>query len=78
MAQPYQDGDTLGASVWEEVLTYAGAHPADTRSPEALYWLVHITRYGHSHNHLSHKAFDLLHQRYPNSTWAKQTKYYYD
>jgi hypothetical protein len=78
MAQPYQDGDTLGASVWEEVLTYASAHPADTRSPEALYWLVHITRYGHSHNHLSHKAFDLLHQRYPNSTWAKQTKYYYD
>ena len=78
MAQPYQDGDTLGASVWEEVLTYASAHPADTRSPEALYWLVHITRYGHSHNHLSHKAFDILHQRYPNSTWAKETKYYYD
>jgi hypothetical protein len=78
MAQPYSDGDTLGASVWDEVLAYASAHPADTRSPEALYWLVHITRYGHSHDHVSHKAFDILHQRYPNTTWAKETKYYYD
>ncbi len=78
LAQPYSDGDTLGASVWDEVLAYAGAHPTDARSPEALYWLVHITRYGHSHNHLSHKAFDVLHKRYPNTTWAKETKYYYD
>jgi hypothetical protein len=78
MAQPYSDGDTLGASVWDEVLAYASAHPSDTRSPEALYWLVHITRYGHSHDHVSHKAFDILHQRYPTTTWAKQTKYYYD
>jgi hypothetical protein len=78
MAEPYSDGDTLGASVWDEVLAFAGAHPTDPRSPEALYWLVHITRYGHSHDHVSHKAFDILHKRYPNTTWAKQTKYYYD
>jgi len=78
MAQPYKDGDTLGASVWEEVLAYASANPKDPRAPEALYWLVHITRYGHSHDHLSHRAFDILHQRYPTTTWAKETKYYFD
>jgi hypothetical protein len=78
MAQPYSDGDVLGASVWDEVLAYASAHPKDSRSPEALYWLVHITRYGHSHDHVSHKAFDILHARYPTTTWAKETKYYYD
>jgi len=78
MAQPYHDNDTLGSPVWEEVLAYASAHPKDPRSPEALYWLVHVTRYGHSHNHLSHRAFDILHQRYPTSAWTKKTPYYFD
>jgi hypothetical protein len=78
LAQPYHDNDTLGAPVWEEVLAYASAHPKDPRSPEAFYWLVHVTRYGHSHNHLSHRAYDLLHQRYPTSSWAAKTKYYFD
>jgi len=66
------------ASVWEAVLAYAKAHPADPRSPEALYWLVHVSRFGDSHNHSGHRAFDLLHQRYPTSPWTKKTKYYYD
>ncbi len=66
------------SSVWEAVLAYAKAHPADPRSPEALYWLVHVGHYGDGHNHSGHRAFDLLHQRYPTSAWAKKTKYYYD
>ncbi|HLK24955.1 MAG TPA: hypothetical protein VKT30_09875, partial [Caulobacteraceae bacterium] len=78
MAQPYHDNDTLGAPVWQEVLAYAKAHLSDPRSPEALYWLVHVTRYGHSHDHLSHQAFDILHQRYPTSAWTKKTPYYFD
>jgi hypothetical protein len=78
MAQPYHDNDTLGSSVWGEVLAYAKAHPSDPRSPEALYWLVHVTRYGHSHDHLSHQAYDILHQRYPTSPWTAKTKYYFD
>ena len=77
--QPYHAGGPATAtSVWEEVLAYAKAHPTDPRSPEALYWLGHVARYGYSHDNLSKSAFDLLHQRYPTSTWAKQTKYYYD
>ena len=75
---PYDDTHKLGASVWAEVLTYAKAHPKDARSPEALYWLVHVTRYGHSHDHLSHQAFDILHQQFPSSPWTAKTKYYFD
>ncbi len=26
---------------------------------------------------LSKKAFDLLHNRYPNTSWAKNTKYWF-
>jgi hypothetical protein len=65
-------------SVWEEVLGYAAGHPKDPRSPEALYWLVRISRFGTGHNHSSHRAYDLLKERYPASDWAKKTKYYYD
>jgi hypothetical protein len=78
LATPYVNGKGMGASVWDEVLAWADAHPKDPRSPEALYWLIHVTRYGQSHNHLSHRAFDILHQRYPTSTWAKKTPYYFD
>src|SRR5215831_17517223 len=69
----------LGASsVWEELLDYVGAHPRDPRAPEALYWLIHVSHYGTGHNRSGYRAFNLLHQRYPGSTWAKQSKYYYD
>jgi hypothetical protein len=78
LAQPYQDNDTLGSAVWEEVFAYANAHPTDPRSPEAFYWLVHVTRYGHTHDHISHRSYDVLHTRYPTSTWAKKTPYYFD
>ncbi|MEI9983781.1 MAG: hypothetical protein WDN69_11590 [Aliidongia sp.] len=64
--------------IWEEVLAYAGAHPKDPRAPEALYWLVRISRFGTGHNHSSHRAYDLLKAGYPASDWAKKTKYYYD
>jgi hypothetical protein len=64
--------------VWEAVLAYATAHPKDPRAPEALYWLVRISRFGTGHNHSSHRAYDLLKARYPASEWAKKTKYYYD
>jgi hypothetical protein len=65
-------------SVWEDVLTYVKAHPSDPRSPEALYWLVRVSRFGTGHNRSSYRAFLLLHQRYPASTWAKASKYFYD
>jgi hypothetical protein len=66
------------SSVWEELLGYMRAHPRDPHAPEALYWLIHVSHYGTGHNRSGYRAFMLLHERYPNSTWAKQSKYYYD
>jgi hypothetical protein len=64
--------------VWEELYAYARAHPQDPRSPETLYWLIHVTRWGPSRDHLGHRAFSLLHARYPKSSWTKRSPYYYD
>jgi len=66
------------SSVWEELLDYMRAHPRDPRPPEALYWLIHVSQYGTGHNRSGYRAFNLLHERYPSTTWAKQSKYYYD
>ena len=66
------------SSVWEELLDYMRDHPRDPRAPEALYWLIHVSHYGTGHNRSGYHAFNLLHERYPSSTWAKQSKYYYD
>jgi hypothetical protein len=65
-------------SAWEELLVYARAHPADPRSPEALYWLVHIARWGANPDHIGKRAFQLLHASHAGSAWAKKTPYYYD
>ena len=65
-------------SVWEEVLAYVDAHPADPNAAEALHWLIHVGHYGNSHDHSGKRAFILLHKRYPNSEWAKKNKFYYD
>jgi hypothetical protein len=65
-------------SVWEDVLAYAKAHPNDPRSPEALYWLVRVSRFGTGHNRSSYRAFVLLHDRYKTTDWAKNSKYFYD
>jgi hypothetical protein len=62
---------------WEEVLAYARAHPSDPRSPEALYWLIRITRWGPNENGMSKRAFTLLHARYPKSSWARRSPYHY-
>jgi hypothetical protein len=64
--------------VWDEMLTYAQHHPDDPRIPETLHWLVHVGHFGGSHNHSGHRAFTLLHTRYPNSSWARKTPYYND
>jgi hypothetical protein len=69
--------DWLGA----ETLAFAQAHPQDPRVAEALYLVVRATRYGCSDKetgNFSHRAFDLLHRRYPDSEWAKKTPYWFD
>lgn len=64
-------------SVWEEMLAYARAHPRDPRSPETLYWLIRVGRWGPNPDHLGRRAFQLLHARYPGSGWAKRSPYHY-
>jgi hypothetical protein len=52
----------------------------DPRVPEALHLAVRATRFGCTDadtGTFSKAAFDLLHQRYPKSSWAQKTKYWY-
>src|SRR6185503_778329 len=54
--------------------------PADARVPEALHLAVKATRYGCTDKETgrwSKAAFDFLHRRYPNTSWAKETKYWF-
>jgi len=62
------------------VLDFAKQQSDDPRLPEALALAVHSTRYGCTDKEtvkLSKAAFDLLHKKYPNSEWAKKTKYWF-
>ncbi|HKX28813.1 MAG TPA: hypothetical protein VJ302_14040, partial [Blastocatellia bacterium] len=59
---------------------WAKRSPADPRVPEALHRAVTATRLGCRNKQTrrySKLAFDTLHKQYPNSSWAKQTKYYF-
>jgi hypothetical protein len=59
---------------------WAKRNPADPRAPEVLALAVKATRFGcrDKQTRLRSKlAFDMLHKQYPNSAWAKQTKYYF-
>lgn len=63
-----------------QALAWAKAHPSDPRNPEALALAVRSTRFGCTDERtgeLSKAAFDLLHRRDPNSSWAKNTKYWF-
>jgi uncharacterized protein YjeT (DUF2065 family) len=63
-----------------EAVRLAKLLPADPRSPEILHLAVRSTRYGCTDartGEASHAAFALLHQRYPDSPWTKQTPYWY-
>jgi hypothetical protein len=64
----------------QTVIEWANQNSADPRVPEALHLAVKSTRYGCTDKETgcwSKAAFDLLHRRYPNSTWARQTKYWF-
>jgi hypothetical protein len=79
-----QDRAECGATYAEnEAIQWAMKHPDDNRVPEALHFVVQATfrgcgdRVAGRVGKLSHQAFQLLHQRYPNSEWTKKTKYWY-
>ncbi|MEP6706720.1 MAG: hypothetical protein ABJC05_04340 [Pyrinomonadaceae bacterium] len=75
--------DALGVApnyLSRTVIDWANKNPADVRVPEALHLAVTSTRRGCTDNETgrwSKAAFDLLHRRYPNSPWAKKTKYWF-
>ncbi len=61
-------------------IAWAEKNPADPRAPEALHLAVRSTRFGCTNaetGRWSKAAYDLLHSRYPNTTWAKNTKYWF-
>ncbi|MDX6404277.1 MAG: hypothetical protein QOH70_1732 [Blastocatellia bacterium] len=61
-------------------IAWTEKNPADPRAPEALHLAVRSTRYGCTDDQTgrwSKAAYDLLHRRYPNTTWAKNTKYWF-
>jgi tetratricopeptide (TPR) repeat protein len=63
-----------------QTLAWAQAQPQDPRIPEALHLAVRSTRYGcveDGLSSLSKKAFTVLHEKYSDSKWAKQTPYWY-
>jgi len=63
-----------------EVLGWVRNHPEDSRAPEALALAVRAGHFGCADPDrwkVSKAAFDLLHQNYPASKWAKQTRYWY-
>ncbi|MES2263398.1 MAG: hypothetical protein V4724_33165 [Pseudomonadota bacterium] len=70
------------------LLDWAKQKPDDEEAPKALHFLVASTRmecpYGGNkpekeqlRAQYSRDAFNLLHKNYPNSKWAKQTKYFF-
>ncbi|ODT85840.1 hypothetical protein [Phenylobacterium sp. SCN 70-31] len=77
-AEPPPPMPAGGVSVWDEMLAFARANPTHPQVPEALYWINRAGRWGGSHAQSGKRAFQLLHARYPKSTWAKRSPYYYD
>jgi hypothetical protein len=75
--------DALGATpnyISQQVIQWATKNPADQRVPEALHLAVTTTRYGCTDDQTgrwSKAAFDLLHRKYPNTSWARKTKYWF-
>jgi hypothetical protein len=64
----------------QTVINWATKDPTDRRVPEALHLAVKSTRYGCTDKETgrwSKAAFDLLHRKYPNTSWAKETPYWF-
>lgn len=73
----------LGAApnyLCRQAVVWGRKNPNDPRVPEALHLAVNSTRHGCTDKETgrwSKAAFDLLHARYPASTWAKKTPYWF-
>jgi hypothetical protein len=64
----------------QTVINWGTKNPTDRRVPEALHLAVKSTRYGCTDKETgrwSKAAFDLLQRKYPNTSWAKETPYWF-
>ncbi len=65
----------------EVVINYALKNPTDQRVPEALHLSVRSTRSAECKDEgtsaFSKRAFQILHNNYPNNYWTNQTPYWY-
>ena len=61
-----------------QTVEWVNGHSGDPRAAEALHLAVRAARYGcGAKPGASKAAFQLLHRRYPDSEWARKTKYWY-
>ncbi|MEP6903498.1 MAG: hypothetical protein ABJA66_17380 [Actinomycetota bacterium] len=61
-------------------IEFANRNPNNPQIPEILHLAVRSTRFGCTDDDtlkLSKQAFDILHKRYPNSVWTKQTPFWF-
>ena len=65
----------------ETVINYAFKNLSDSQVPEALHLAVMSTRFADCKDEqtsdFSQKAFQVLHNNYPNNYWTDQTPYWY-
>jgi len=80
-----ENGELLGLGAGatylaEEAIAWARARPKDARAAEALAHVVEGWRWRCGYNDrsdLPRQAFTTLHRLFPQSEWAKRTKYWY-
>ncbi|MBX7219083.1 MAG: hypothetical protein K1Y36_03985 [Blastocatellia bacterium] len=63
-----------------QVVDWVKQNPTDPRNAEALHLAVRATRYGCTDDtttKFSKEAFQVLKKQYPQTEWAKKTKYYF-
>lgn len=90
--QKLDQGANGAVVIGQRVVDYAKTHANDATVPKALALVVRATHYGAQAWVTDQKAmqanqaqvtavgkaaFELLHERYPQSEWAKKTPYYY-
>lgn len=82
-AKEWSTLNALGAApnyLCRQAIQWATKNPTDPRAPEALHLAVNSTRHGCTDKETgrwSKAAFDLLHRKFPGTTWAKKTPYWF-
>jgi tetratricopeptide (TPR) repeat protein len=77
LRQIFKLGD-CGDWLSNTLIEWAKSHPSDERSPEALHFAMRSIRFSaDGTTKRSREIYVMLHSRYPNSEWAKKTRFWY-